>query len=71
MPRTVSPAVTAAVHDLLPRDPQAAGLPATCWTVTMLNLVLLQTLGVTLSSSALGVCAAVCTGLAWAGAVPG
>ena len=37
----------------------------------MLNLVLLQTLGVTLSSSALGVCAAVCTGSAWAGAVPG
>lgn len=48
-PRKVSPAVTSAVQGLLPRDPHDAGFLATCWTVAMLSLVLVQTLGVTLS----------------------
>ena len=52
-PRKVSPVVTAALHDLLPRDPHATGFLATCWTVAMLSLVLLQTLGVALSASTL------------------
>jgi len=45
-PRTVSPAVTARLQDLLPHDPRDAGFLATCWTVAMLSLVLVRTLGV-------------------------
>jgi transposase len=52
-PRKVSPAVTARLQDLLPRDPRDAGFLATCWTVAMLSLVLVQTLGVTLSARTL------------------
>lgn len=48
-PRKVSPAVVVAVQDVLPHDPHDAGFAATCWTVAMLGLVLIQTLGVTLS----------------------
>lgn len=50
-PRKVTGAVKEAIKDLVQRDPTERGYVATFWTIAMLALAVISTLGVTLSPS--------------------